>query len=300
MQRIRGFTLVELLVVIAIIALLIGLLLPALAKARAAANTTRDAAQMSQIHTSFVTYANSDGGRFPRPGRINRDDTSVSPGGGGGHIPGVGPEQKNLNTTANLYSAMIAQEYFNPGIVVGTTEVREIVGPKDDYDYTQYDPGNETYWDNSFQANILFSDEDTNGIACHTSYAHLALVGDRMHEKWRDISSSVDPVLSTRGTEDGQFNGDDYRLSPTLLLHGPDKEWHGNVVFNDNSTQTINTYYPTGVTFSIPGAGTWHDNIFELHNGDMEGNDVWMVMHRGTNSEGTSTIPMWDPLLEDL
>ncbi len=298
----RGFTLVELLVVIAIIALLIGLLLPALAKARDSALSTRDAAQMSQIHTAFVIYSNSDEGRFPRPGLIHRLPTETGPTGGEQYIPGLGQEDRTQNATDNLYSAMIAQEYFNTDLVVGPTEVNEIVAVYEDYDYSAYDPSASTpsYWDDSFLAWINLDYEQTGEALCHTSYAHLALVGDRVREKWRDISSSVDPVLSTRGTEDGQFSGDAYRLSPTLELHGPDNEWHGNVVFNDNSTQSLNNFFPTGVVIRVPGEGTYQDNIFEAYGNDQTYHDAWMIIHGASDSDGEEVDPRWDALLEEI
>ena len=81
MKNKNGFTLIELLVVMAIIALLLGLLLPALTKARNTARQVKDATQIKQIHTGWVTKGSeTPRGIFPLPGEINR--IGVFPGRG--------------------------------------------------------------------------------------------------------------------------------------------------------------------------------------------------------------------------
>jgi prepilin-type N-terminal cleavage/methylation domain-containing protein/prepilin-type processing-associated H-X9-DG protein len=64
LHRRRGFTLVELLVVIAIIGVLVALLLPSLSGARASANSSASANNLSSFGRGFELYANSNDGAY--------------------------------------------------------------------------------------------------------------------------------------------------------------------------------------------------------------------------------------------
>ena len=280
----RAFTLIELLVVVAIIAILIGLLLPALASVRASARTATDSTQASQILKAMIIMAQEDSQqRLPTPGRINRLATMSA--GTAAEIQGMGDENPLQNTTANLYSACVAKEAFGTESLVGPTEYSGsnvvVMGKANsiglaadtEYDFTQYNPSADKYWDPKFYCNLNGNTPPTGQTAvCYSSYAHQALFGQRKAISWRAVGDSTRPLLGTRGprhTNDGpasaETDADSYANSPTLLLHGSKKEWSGNIVFGDAHFEFLTTMFPTQTQFDCGGSeAKSKDNIFAM------------------------------------
>ncbi len=302
----KGFTLVELMVVIAIIALLVGLLLPALSKAIRNARTLRDGTQINQILKTFITFANGAKGKFPTPGLIDRELDPYT----GLQQPGVGPEDYAQNHTGPLYSAMIAQNYFKPEILIGPTEVNPNVEEITDYDFDAYDPGADSYWDGNFKARI--DRPAGSGNPCHTSYAHTAICGNRKQTTWRDDNDSQVVNLSTRGAGTGQGtevvdpSEDAYKFSPTLELHGPKKQWNGNLTFNDGHNENVESFYPLGVSYEpANGDEPERDNIFAAEFEDQAdqaqedgraSGDNWLVISILADPDGAWVSAKWDRL----
>jgi prepilin-type N-terminal cleavage/methylation domain-containing protein len=302
MNRTRAFTLVELLVVIVIIALLIGLLLPALAKARKNAASLKDKTQIQQIHKGTITFANENKDRMPVPGQINR----LADAGLGQQIPGLGDEDFTLNWTAPLFSALIAQQFFNPELCLGTTEVNPKVRMKQDYNFSAYNVSADNYWDTTFVSDLA--------LVSNTSYAHMSLVGNRKKLNWRNNQSSGVAAFGTRGTGGtygpqalgGAVTGNEYDRSPTLQLHGPSQQWFGHVCFNDNHTETLDTFFaPLSVYIAANSNNPTKDNIFaaefnETASGPQAAGDNWMTISTASQLSGgvQAVTPVWDDLYQ--
>ena len=246
---------------------------PALSKAQHNARTLKDKAQIRQIHQATLMFSQEHDGVFPTPGLIALGGTD-------------GDEDHTLNYSAALYSACIAQNLFGADILIGPTEVNPVIVEDIDYDYSDFDPTNITpssgFWDPDFKVDI----DDDDGEA-NSSYFHLALCGQRKSLKWRNTQAEGDPIISTRGVENGVLTGDLYSLSQTLELHGPRQQWVGNVVFNDNHTVTVDNFYPALTSYERLDAATGaiKDNIFSFEddrvppaNLEEASADAWLVM----------------------
>ena len=340
-RKTKGFTLIELLVVIAIIALLMGLLLPALAKALDNARTRKDQGQLKGLVAAFGIFAEADQNeRFPIPGWINRDSTRVGGGsattsyigvqGGNVQVDGKGPMDPSANLTGWLHSAMIGDNFYDPTILVSANENNPMVVAKGDqganaaevaYDYSMVDPANDTYWDIIFSGDIegegrAEGDNVTGGgqeEVCHTSYANLALCGQRLKSLWTN-GDHTNIILSSRGPEivaAGDMNSENYSDSPTLELYGPVKKWEGIYASADGSSHYAKSMWFEDVKYMPKDdLADIADNSFQADftdydhdSGDNLGNptspaaasgDVWMVLN--VESTKTDVTPTYDIL----
>ena len=178
---------------------------------------------------------------------------------------------------------MIAQELFNTDICIGPTEYigsNVVEMGKEDkiglpagagYNYTAYQPSLDVYWDVLLVCKLSGAVGDGAGVAtnpCHSSYAHQPLFGERKKVNWKSGTDSSKPLFGTRGPPHAN-NGpssavtvpSDFKNSPTLLLHGSKKEWHGNIVFGDNHAEYLTTIFPKQTAYDCQGQAD-QDNIF--------------------------------------
>ena len=184
-----------------------------------------DSAQLKDIHQAWLSFVH---------------EFSSIPG-----EPGLGLDDRGLSTTANMYSAMIAQDYFNPDILISTFERNPLVTEDRDYDFSAYDPSNDVHWDPTFVADLE--------TGSNVSYAHMPLLGERMERQWRDIGAASLAVFGNRWPSDGVASAHSY----SFRKNG---SWLGSLVFNDNPLETLSA--TAGLKI---GGGP--DNLFNFDTG---------------------------------
>ena len=272
----------------AIIALLIGLLLPALAKARAQAKLLKDGTQIKQIHEAWTVFSHEFEGIFPTPGLINRLATDIDGDGTDEQVAGRGPEDLEKNTTANVHSACIMQNYYSPEIAVCPTEPSGNVMVKDNYNWEEYSVNRDVYWDGDwasgtsepnwgFKTRLSGSDP-----VCNTSYASMPLAGTRKQNQWRETYDSKFAVIGNRGPH-LSVNSEYPNLSMTYEIHGGQRQWVGNVCWQDNHITVETSFFPEGAEYQ-DATGGYPDNIFFNNTsgygggGDADGYDIWLAI----------------------
>jgi len=195
--RHRGVAKIEVIIAIVCVALVAVVLIVVLRGPTIAARQARNAVQLKQVDEAVVVFANDFGGLFPVPGLIDR--LPFDPDGDGPlpaqDVPGHGDEDVSANTTANLFSALITQNYFNPEILISPWERNPNVFADPDYNWEAYDVSTDTYWDPEFVADL----ETKSNV----SYGHLPIWGEPARKHWR-VTYSVDgPLLGNRGPASG-------------------------------------------------------------------------------------------------
>lgn len=229
---------------------------------RTRTKTVKDATYVKALHQAIVISGNSNRDMYLRPGLIDRLPTEID--GQMRDIPGAGEEDITANTTDNLYSMFIAQNYFTPEITISPVERNPVVKELEHYNYESYNPVDDQYWDDDFDANLE--------TGSNTSYAHLVLTGKRMDNHWNKLDNPMEqfkertldglyPVLGNRGPENGQRDWDSHTCNP----HG---FWAGNIVHNDNRVELLQQFTIDGVTYLDKETDTREpDNIFAMETG---------------------------------
>ena len=294
------FTLIELMVVVGILIILASILIPTVSTAFRVARSKKDMTQQRGIYQAMVLHATGNVGKFPLPSTIV-DEKTPDP---------------TLNTTSALMSWMVMQRFFDFSHTISPVETNPNIRPiqaadgliggngEFNYNFDIYD-GDTFHWDPDFNADF------TQGVA-HSSYAHQALVGQRLRMKWHSSSGATDVIICNRGPElevsiTGIFvvdqDTDDNRVSYTFGFHGPDKQWEGAAMVGDGSARTIPSYVNNDMTYvPLDGSKLRPDILFFPEFGDvdrenpMASGDNWIIVTSNENSTFTKneTAAVWD------
>jgi type II secretory pathway pseudopilin PulG len=301
-RQYSGFTLVELMVVIGILIILMSILIPSISSAFASARSRQDSVQQRGIYQAMTSYATSNDGKFPLPSTIV-DEKLPDP---------------RLNTTSALMSWLIMQRFIDYTTTVSPVEtnpnirVIEVADGAHDstfpYNYDIYGELNVTdgdlytdvyYWDPDFNADFT---QDT----AHSSYAHQALVGQRLRLKWRTGTSATNVVLCNRGPEIDDILSSLDVVNPntyTYGFHGSTNQWQGAAVMGDGTTRMLNSVMPDDITYApLDGSLLRSDILFETEFGDVDlsnpeaSGDNWIIVTSNVNGGYTAnnTTPVWD------
>ncbi len=230
----RGFTVIEGVVVVIVVVLLAAILLPGVVGGRGRVpSSVRDGTHIRGIHQGMVLFALNNKDQYPLPSLLDTENFTID------------GTAESKDTTANIMSVLIYQNFFTPELCVSPAETNPAIRIENRYEFTApktaVNPA-KALWDPGF--NTDFTAANPTRVAGF-SYAHQMPFGVRREKKWNNSFSSNDAIVANRGplvtsvtkgkkeSVDMAFNKD----SLTLLIHGGRSTWEGNVAYNDNSIQ---------------------------------------------------------------
>jgi hypothetical protein len=265
------------------------LVLPSMSHQRGRSLSLKESSQIRGIHQSWTVFSREFNGIFPTPGLISRQAVN------GTYLPGAGAEDQLANNTANIHSACIAQNYYTPELCVGPTEPSAKVFVKEDFDWVEYRPECGVFWDQSFKCDLQ---SESN-----VSFANMPVAGERKLRQWRESFDPAWAMIGTRGVRNGSLKPEVFDQSITLRIHGDRSTWEGNICFNDNHVEYLNTFTPAG-QYCRDSTGAWQqDNIFRNDNFGVpsahavSGTDCWLAITLrlcGTPDHVTDLCASWD------
>ncbi len=192
-----------------------------------------DEQHFSAIFQSLVAHAHASEGRLLVPADV------------------AGRSEGELNTTADLFSALIASHLTVPDQLISANEYSPLVWPDDDYDFTAYDPAAGIFWDRRFVADLELRSND--------SFAHVPLYGDRLRRQWTAGAGHRTILLGNRGPRDGVQDASSYTCGRNGL-------WAGHLVFGDGHVEFSDTFTPPGLLLELEGRQL-PDNVFAMEEG---------------------------------
>ncbi|UCD75748.1 MAG: hypothetical protein JSV91_02300 [Phycisphaerales bacterium] len=255
----RGVSLVGLLVTLLCILVLAAILITAIDKAtigqdssvKGTVDSVSDQMTFNAMYQSMFACTMSNNGRYLVPSEV------------------VGDRDVSRDTTANFYSAMIAQNYFRPKQLISANEYSPNVRVDDDYNPRAYSPVSGVYWDENFAADL---DNLSN-----VSFAHMPLYGDRFKRFWKAQSPANVVILGNRGPKDGIDDPDSYS-------YGRNGVWGGSVIFGDGHIEFLNVFTPPDAYYQS-GSEMRPDNIFAVDDG-IDGIDSVLSFTKKMTREG--------------
>jgi hypothetical protein len=166
-------------------------------------------------------------------------------------VPSVlsGSRDVSENTSANFWSALIAQNLANPEKLIAKGDNGWV--EEANYDWQAVNPRVGQYWDPNFST-------DFNEMS-NVSYAHMPLYGERLKRWWRNDANGSFPIIGNRGPIDGITRTD------SLTLDG-DGQWRGWVCYSDGSIKWQEQTETPIKWRRSDGAST--DNLFVLEDED--------------------------------
>lgn len=261
--RRRGNGLVGILVTMAIIVVLFAVLMGSLNTAvTGAGNTTagsvhsmQDQVQLSQLAIScFIAGQNNGLKGAPTPSERSKASTN------------------SLDSTANIYSLLVAERYAEPSLLISKNERNPNVYQIDSYNWNAVNVAESVFWDPNFKADLTKTS--------HVSFAHVPLCGTRA-KYWTDVKLDTRfPILGTRGPANGQPN-------PQSYTYGRDNTWAGFQVFGDGHVEFTKDFAAKGLQLENGSP----DNAYALDT-DPDGGDAVLAFTQWMR-DGVPTL-QWD------
>jgi len=259
--RYGGFTIVEAILVTAVVAmtavLAICIVIPLRQKSSYSAPQLKDSTQVRGIHQALIVFAQNNNDRYPLPSLLDKNDATVADKGAA------------KDTTANIFSILIfggqasAEMFINPAEANGNIKV------DDHYDFEKPKAAvspSTALWDPAFSADF------TKGESANNSYAHILPSGARLEKQWINAGGATDPIVGDRGPEVKSITYDKNGVptptfvlgkdSITNLIHGARNTWEGNMAFNDNHVEFLQSVAPDTLFYTTKGGVKRRDTLF--------------------------------------